>query len=490
MVWKEGIDGFSAKVENNVLIITYNFINNTGVDDIDNLTIEGLTIIVAANAADNALLKASVLQVDNGGTITGLQNNTTFARLAASDMLSVPKIDTSTPKTICPGKTMTIIATPVLGAQSYEWDLPQGVTRTDAPGNNTTGINAVSVMVTGAAGNILVKVIGNCGTNSFSPPYNITIKAAKAFTINGVLSGEDISVNAKKRALTTTPSGGVFSGNGISQYGGVYYFDPGEAKTGDHEITCTYGNSECEAIKIIGVKVGKSSPLHGLLTSYCKTEDSQKLFKVNKLRWSNSSYRSYIHHLLPVTGGVLTAISGAPLSSLSCSSVNISHSNQIYNYTFTPSRAKSGEVKIRAVVVYERWDANYGGWKCWTSSMVTLAKVSITNPLAPNIIANQNLACMDEVVKYSVSGADNTTYEWTVAANEEVVINGAVINQVVTTDDNINVQWKTSGIKKISVRICAGACLSAEAKEKTITVVAKPAILSFDIKQKDNIILL
>ena len=122
--------------------------------------------------------------------------------------------------------------------------------------------------------------------------------------------------------------------------------------------------------------------------------------------------------------------------------------------------------------------ASNSGNPGWIKSNTVFVTVIAGNIPVPDIMESKETPCINEVVTYSVPKADNITYEWRVPADGEIITG--------SNNNEIQVQWKTSGTKNISVKAntSVGGCESAEEETKEITVVTKPAQLGFHIEQE------
>jgi hypothetical protein len=129
-------------------------------------------------------------------------------------------------------------------AQSYSWTLSPTSAGTIS-GTGTTGIVNWNNTFTGQA-LINVKGVNECGNGPNSPNLTVTINALPTVTL--VLPYDTVYDNSEAFELNSgTPSGGIYSGDGVTESGGIYYFDPAVAGLGEHTITYTYSdNNNCE----------------------------------------------------------------------------------------------------------------------------------------------------------------------------------------------------------------------------------------------------
>ena len=131
---------------------------------------------------------------------------------------NLPTVSTSANETICAGESVTLSAS---GAISYSWDngLGVGASHSVSPTNTTT------YAVTG--------IDGNGCENTGDVTVTVNTLPTVAYTQNPTLFCE----NHSAIALTGgTPSGGVYSGTGVS----TGNFDPGSAGIGTHTITYSF----------------------------------------------------------------------------------------------------------------------------------------------------------------------------------------------------------------------------------------------------------
>jgi hypothetical protein len=169
---------------------------------------------------------------------TGANNpptTTTFTICITTPCLQPVKPIIGGINTFCSGLSSQLsVSNPCAGC-TYTWS------------NGTIG---TSTTVT-AAGNYQVTASNNCGTIS-SDPYGVTVNTTPQPIINNLSNAYCLaSANA---TLTASPSGGTFSGNGIS--GNI--FSPSGAGTGTHTITYTVTQNGCTGTATQTVTVSTS----------------------------------------------------------------------------------------------------------------------------------------------------------------------------------------------------------------------------------------
>ena len=169
-----------------------------------------------------------------GGTVSVTANGTcgsSAASILAVTINSAPA--TPGPITghsgVCGGSTDTFIVSPVAGATSYVWTLPNGWS-----GTSTT--NAIVVTAGSAGGAITVAARNACGTSSPQTKVD-TILATPQVTFN-ITSGPVCITKNPSITLSGTPSGGSFSGSGVT--GNV--FNASTLTAGTYELFYTVTN--------------------------------------------------------------------------------------------------------------------------------------------------------------------------------------------------------------------------------------------------------
>jgi hypothetical protein len=122
-------------------------------------------------------------------------------------------------------------------ALSYMWTLTPE-TAGVISGGGTTGIVDWNAGFTGEAF-ITITGINDCGTGITSEILTVTINALPEVTMD--LAIDTVYTNTPEFALTAgQPEGGVYSGNGVTESGGNYYFNASVAGVGEQTITYIY----------------------------------------------------------------------------------------------------------------------------------------------------------------------------------------------------------------------------------------------------------
>jgi len=140
-------------------------------------------------------------------------------------------------------------------ALSYLWQISPETAGTITGG----GIAGIVDWNFDFSGEALISVYGvnECGDGEAFDYLPVTINALPEVTFD--MGVDSVCVYTPAFELTSgTPLGGVYSGNGVYEDNGSYYFDPETAGLGDHVITYTYVDAnECENFDEDDVYVGE-----------------------------------------------------------------------------------------------------------------------------------------------------------------------------------------------------------------------------------------
>jgi len=122
-------------------------------------------------------------------------------------------------------------------ALSYVWTLTPEAAGIIS-GGGTVGIVDWNAEFTGQAF-ITVMGINDCGDGTSSETLTVTINDLPSVTF--VSSVDTVYTNTPEFPLTAgQPAGGIYTGDGVTETGGSYYFTPSAAGIGEHAITYTY----------------------------------------------------------------------------------------------------------------------------------------------------------------------------------------------------------------------------------------------------------
>jgi hypothetical protein len=237
------------------------------------------------------------------------------------------------PTTVCNGSTTTLTALPV----NY---LPCNATYTWNPGN-LNGYTATSGPVTSTT--TFTATVNYACNQTASGTVTVTPSAIPVITAMGPYC----STNTTLYALSATPSGGTFTGNGVSGTNPNYYFQPSAAGAGTHIITYTYiPFAGCTTIVTIPIVVN-SPPAISItqIGPFCSTNSTPQLLSATP--------------------------SGGTFSGTGVTLVGTS-------YYFTPSTAGAGNW----IITYTATNGPCSASGTMTVSVVAPAIVSIT-PQAP-----------------------------------------------------------------------------------------------------------
>lgn len=186
-----------------------------------------------------------------------LINNSHATDTATLTVNALPNANAGTNVTICENSSTTLSAS---GGSGYSWDqgLGSGSSHTVSPATTTT----YTVTVTG----------GNSCTNT--DQVTVTVIPTPSASFSGLTS--NYCENASAATLTGSPSGGTFTGSGIS--GST--FNPATAGTGTHTITYTYTDQNgCSGTSTTTTTVTALPNLtvSGLSGSYCAGDPAVSL---------------------------------------------------------------------------------------------------------------------------------------------------------------------------------------------------------------------
>ncbi|MEI6275168.1 MAG: PKD-like domain-containing protein [Prolixibacteraceae bacterium] len=177
-------------------------------------------------------------------------NNCASLPVSVNVTLSIPAaVITANPASspLCEGTNLTLTGEPTgnPGQYTYLWTGPNGFTSTLKDPPVITGIKTINA---GMYQLVVTDVLSTCSTTAQA---NIQVTGV---TMSG--SYGPFCENDSKVALSASPAGVVFTGNGISQgTTGVYYFDPAVAKIGIHPIFYSYTGVGCNINSSFDIEV-------------------------------------------------------------------------------------------------------------------------------------------------------------------------------------------------------------------------------------------
>jgi len=160
-------------------------------------------------------------------TVTGTSNgcSSTATQLISVNAMPVLSLN-STGNAICSGQTATITAS---GATSFSWST--GETTASISVSPSTSINYTVIGISGSA---------SCSDTAY---FNLTVNPLPLVTISS--SVDTICLNSGSITLSGTPTGGVYSGQGVS--GNI--FNPSVIGVGNYLVSYTYtDNNTCSNI--------------------------------------------------------------------------------------------------------------------------------------------------------------------------------------------------------------------------------------------------
>ena len=160
--------------------------------------------------------------------------------------------------TICEGANagFTVTATTGVGVLTYQWQVSTdgGVTYTNIAGATTSAFAQTGIPVTQNGYRFRVIVTAGCGSVTSS----IAVLTVNALPIISFLTPSTICLSDPALTLSASPSGGTFSGPGVS---GIL-FSPTAAGIGPKTVTYTATNAGCQAAVSRTILVNECSERH------------------------------------------------------------------------------------------------------------------------------------------------------------------------------------------------------------------------------------
>ena len=275
----------TASTGSNTITYTYTDGNGCTVSATQNV------IVNAATATSISGLAASYCSNDGSVTMTGTPSGGTFSGNGVSGTTFNPSTASTGNNTVtytftnangCTSSTTqnVVVNTPptvsISGLAATYCSNDGSVTITGTPSGGTFSGNGVSGTTfnpsTASTGNNIVTYTYTDGNGcTSSTTQNVTVNAATSVSITGLAAS--YCSNDGSVAMTGTPSGGTFSGNGVSGT----TFDPAMASSGNNIITYTYTNgSGCTTSTTQNVTVNAvpTVSINGLLATYCVSSSS------------------------------------------------------------------------------------------------------------------------------------------------------------------------------------------------------------------------
>ena len=366
----------------------------------------------------------------NGGTISVTANNacgSSAAQTLVVTVMTVPvqpgSITGTTP--ICSGSSATYSVSPVAGATSYSWTLPNGWT-----GSST--VDSI-VATSGGTGSFTISVTANnsCGSSA-AQTYGVTVITSPATP--GVITGstsvcagtpQTYSIAAVTYAtgyVWTLPNGWTGSSTTTS------IMTTAGTTSGNVSVIAVNQCGISPTTRILAVTVGAPPGNPGTITG-------------NTAPCSGTSQTYSIAAVSGATGYTWVLPTGWPGSSTTTS------------ITSSSIGTTSGYVKVQAT--------NSCGTSLWDSVQVTVG----TAPAQPGTITGPVQVCQGSAVSYSISPvAGATSYAWT----KPVGWTGASV----TTNITLTVSQNTGNVTVSSVNSCG----TSPSRTLTVTNVAVLAI--------------
>ena len=177
--------------------------------------------------ASSGTYNAQLIATNSAGQNTMLKTNTVSIVSAVAASVNI----TASTMPVCMGDTVVFTATPVNGgtAPIYQWTVNGQARGTNSP--------TLALFNASSGDNVKVSMMSNeaCATPSHPVSNTIVLSLNALPSVDaGTYSGQCVGGPAFQ--LSGTPSGGTFSGPGVSQ--GM--FDPGQVGPGAHTVTYVY----------------------------------------------------------------------------------------------------------------------------------------------------------------------------------------------------------------------------------------------------------
>ncbi len=428
---------------------------------------------------------------------------------------------------ICQGDPVTFTGTG--NATQYSFDLRiSGVSQAGFP----TAFGVVNTFTTSpsllANNNYSMIVIGklanNCETISNIISFQIKTNPSVTFTWPGTTSFVNTDNTAVNLASSVTPTGGVFSGDGIAGNS----FTPSVAGSGLHSITYTYtdGSSGCSDSKQVSVSVttggfilpsafcqgdAVTSPLTsgGCTTSIVSANPGSAGAAITPtfafdpsavtiptgqdyVKWEGSIYFS------PNTGAffpcpsygfyIFTYVFRRPNPIITGTTLVCENTNNVvysvpavvgnrYNWTVTGGTIVGSAINNSVTVnwgtagigtIQISQTANYTTPISQSCATSVSQNISIIAPPNPNIVPGSGATCEGSTENYSVSSSPSSTYLWTVTGG---IIVGA------NNTNSITITWGAAATgRTISVTQTTFSCSGTDTRNINVRTVPSPTI--------------
>jgi len=389
--------------------------------------LSGITAIAGGGLHSLALKNDGTVRAWGANNLGQLGNGTNInsnvpVQVTGQCQMPIAVITAGGPTAFCASGSVTLNANTGTGL-TYQWRLN---------GNNISGATTTTYVAT-SAGSYTVIVTNSCGSVT-SNQIDVIVNPLPSVSFSGLAAS--YSVTSPSVTLTGSPTGGTFSGPGIS--GNT--FDPAAAGLGGpYTIAYSYtdgngcSNSSAQQTTVtsctVPAKPGSISTIGGT-AKVCPGDT--KSYKITAVSGATS------YTWTPPAGGVITNGQGTVQVTVN------------YTASFTASDT------LRVV-------ANNS---CGSSAQRTL-KITRNTPATPSVITGQSYGvCNLTGVPYSVTSVAGITYNWTINVTTANITTGQGTNTI-TAD--FNAGYVTGSLKVSASNACGTSAL------RSLTVKTTPA---------------
>ena len=361
----------------------------------------------------------------------------------------------SGPTNICSLVSATYTVSAVVGATSYAWTLPTGVTTASGASTAaTTGTTLTVYFAPGAGGYISVSSVNVC---SSSPSILLLVTGTSTLVTPATLTGPTSSCGLTTGTYTVSTVAGATGYEWAFPAGVTSTLGISPVITSGTSITLTYGGVASGTISVRARNTCATSGTKTIAFTNSVSAPASVSGPTNICGIASGTYT--VSAVTSATGYVWTLSAGVTSGGLS--TVTTSGTTLTVDYGVGTT---SGTISVAA--------AN----ACVTSADATVAFTSSggTPPAIPGVISGPTAVCTLANAIYSftaVSGA--TSYTWTLPAG----VTGGPSSTVITVDPSLYVSF--AGFTSGSISVKANNCSSSAERTLALTTVpATPASIS------------